>query len=270
MSSAAPLLRSLLEQRFPDATPVTHRTAEPVETGIDALDGILPGGGLPRGRLSVWMPKGGATAVLRAACEATVATGERAAWIDAMGTIAGEFWSDGPVLVRPSSRVNSLRCAEELLRCGGFALLVLSGSEPQGTEMVRLSRAAREGGSAFVALTPHASMASLRLTSRILPRSYEWRRSPFGEPAEACSATIRVRAQSLGWNRSVDLHVQIEGDELRLALEAGLPDRRGIKDRGSAWTTPTTLSTPGGRSVSGRGNGSEIKRSNSRNWNGTV
>ncbi len=229
MTSAAPVLdlRSLLEQRFPDATPVTHRTAEPVTTGIEALDAILPGRGLPRARLSVWMPKGGATAVLRAACDATVATGERAAWIDAMGTIAGEFWKDGPVLVRPSSRVNSLRCAEELLRCGGFALLVLSGSEPQGTEMVRLSRAAREGGSAFVALTPHASMASLRLVSRILPHSYEWRKSPFGEPAEAWSATIQVRAQSLGWNRKADLSVRIEREELRMALDAGLPDRRG-------------------------------------------
>jgi hypothetical protein len=228
MAAPALDLRSLLEQRFPDATPVTHRTAEPVETGIAELDAILPGGGLPRGRLSVWMPKGGTTAVLRAACEATVANGERAAWIDAIGTVAGEFWNEGPVLVRPSNRVNSLRCAEELLRCGGFALLVLSGSEPRGTEMVRLSRAAREGGSAFVALTPHTSMASLRLMSRILPHSYEWKKSPFGEPAEACSATIRVRAQSLGWNRSVELRVPIVADEMRAALDAGLPDRRGI------------------------------------------
>ena len=118
--SALPHLRSLLEQRFPDATPVTHRTAEPVTTGIQLLDAILPGGGLPRGRLSVWLPRGGATAVLRAACHTTVASGERAAWIDSIGTIAGEFWEEGAVLVRPASRLNSLRCAEELLRCGGY------------------------------------------------------------------------------------------------------------------------------------------------------
>jgi hypothetical protein len=74
----------------------------------------------------VWLPKGGATAILRAACHTTVANGERAAWIDALGTISGEFWEEGPVLVRPASRINSLRCAEELLRCGGFSLLVLA------------------------------------------------------------------------------------------------------------------------------------------------
>jgi len=226
--SALPVLRSLLEQRFPDATPVTHRTAEPVTTGVLPLDAILPGGGLPRGRLSVWLPKGGATAVLRAACHTTVANGERAAWIDALGTISGEFWEEGPVLVRPASRINSLRCAEELLRCGGFSLLVLAGAEPVGTEMVRLSRSAREGGSAFVALSSHTSMASLRLTSQILPQSYRWRKTPFGDPAEARSAMVRVRAYSLGWNRQTEFSVPIEQHDQRLCLEAGIVDRRGI------------------------------------------
>src|SRR6184192_3123119 len=91
-------LRALLEARFPDATPVTHRTAEPVATGISALDAILPGGGLPRGRLTVWVPEGGATAILRAASQTTVLNGERAVWIDGKGTIAGAFWEEGPVL----------------------------------------------------------------------------------------------------------------------------------------------------------------------------
>jgi hypothetical protein len=226
---ATAALRQLLEQRFPDATPVTHRTAEPVATGIQPLDLILPNGGLPRGRLSVWMPQGGATAILRAACVTVTSTGERSAWIDGLGTISGQFWEEGPVLVRPANRKNSLRAAEELLRCGGFSLIVLSGSEPAGTEMVRLSRAAREGGAAFVALTSHTSMASLRLTSRITPHSYVWTRSAFGEPAEACSASIKVRAQSLGWNKSTELRVPVISYDLRSALEPGLPDRRGNK-----------------------------------------
>ena len=228
-SSALPDLRSLLEQRFPDATPVTHRTAEPVATGIAALDGILPNGGLPRGRLSVWMPQGGATGILRSACVAVAATGERAAWIDGLGTIAGQFWKEGPVLVRPANRRNSLRAAEELLRCGGFALIVLTGSEPAGTEMVRLSRASREGGSAFVALTSHTSMASVRLISRIMPHSYVWQRTPFGDPAEACSAVVKVRAQSLGWNRSAEFRIPIVQFEGRMDLEPGIVDRRGIR-----------------------------------------
>ncbi len=228
-SSALPDLRSLLEQRFPDATPVTHRTAEPVATGIQLLDGILPNGGLPRGRLTVWMPQGGATAILRAACLTVASTGERSAWIDGLGTITGQFWDEGPVLVRPANRRDSLRAAEELMRCGGFALIVLTGSEPAGTEMVRLSRSAREGGAAFVALTTHTSMASVRMVSRIMPRSYVWRRSPFGDPAEACSASVSVRAQSLGWNRKTEFRVPIIQHDVRSSLEGGLPDRRGLR-----------------------------------------
>ena len=128
MSDRNAAIRALIEHRFPDATPVTHRTAEPVATGIDALDAILPGRGLPRGRLTVWMPQGGATAVLRAACNTTVAQGERAVWIDGLGTVAGPFWEEGPILVRPRNRKHGLRGAEELLRCGGFALVVLAAS----------------------------------------------------------------------------------------------------------------------------------------------
>src|SRR5947207_15390827 len=109
------------------------------------------------------MPQGGATAVLRAACHTTVAEGERAVWIDGLGTIAGPFWEEGPILVRPRSRKEGLRASEELLRCGGFALVVVAGIEPEGMENVRLSRAAREGGGALVTLTSHTSMASLRV-----------------------------------------------------------------------------------------------------------
>jgi hypothetical protein len=175
------------------------------------------------------MPQGGATSILRAACLTVASSGERAAWVDGLGTIAGEFWEEGPVLVRPANRRNSLRAAEELLRCGGFGLIVLTGSEPAGTEMVRLSRAAREGGSAFVALTSHTSMASVRLVSRIMPNSYVWKRTPFGDPAEACSASVKVHAQSLGWNRHTELRVPVIQHELRSSLETELPDRRGLK-----------------------------------------
>ena len=229
MSDRKAAIRALIEHRFPDATPVTHRTAEPVATGIETLDAILPGRGLPRGRLTVWMPHGGATAVLRAACNTTVAQGERAVWIDGLGTVAGPFWEEGPILVRPRNRQHGLRGAEELLRCGGFALVVIAGIEPEGTETVRLSRAAREGGGALVTLTTSASMASLRVTSQILRESYRWRKTPFGDPAEAQEAIIRVHASSLGWNRSADITVPVIPYDLRMALETGLVDRRGVK-----------------------------------------
>src|SRR5258708_30440597 len=222
-------IRALIEHRFPDATPVTHGSGEPGATGIEVLDAILPGHGLPRGRLTVWMTRGGPPAVLRAACHTTVAQGERAVWIAGLGTVAGPFWEEGPILVRPRNRQHGLRGAEELLRCGGFALVVIAGIEPEGTETVQLSRAAREGGGALVTLTTHASMASLRVTSQILRESYRWRKTPFGDPAEAQEAMIRVRARSLGWNRSADISVPVIPYDIRMSIEPGLRDRRGVR-----------------------------------------
>lgn len=223
-------LRALIEQRFPDAAPLTGgaQTTEQVATGIGALDRVLPNGGLPRGRLSVWAPHGGATAILRASCHSVVANGERSAWIDGDNVVAGAFWSDdhGLFLVRPKSRIHALRAAEELLRSGGFSLLILTGAEPQGTETVRLTRAAREGGAALVSIGSAASMASLRLTSRLL--CYGWRRSPFGDPAEAQNVTIRVDARAVGWNAHVQFPIPVTHHELRLSLESELADRRGL------------------------------------------
>ncbi len=127
MSSIA-ALRELLEERFPGAQPVAPGAAAPLATGVAELDGMLPEGGLPRGRLTLWRPGGGATAVLLEACRATVARGERAAWVDASRTLTGVVALDGPALLRPRSERGALECAEELLRSGGFALVVLGGA----------------------------------------------------------------------------------------------------------------------------------------------
>src|SRR5688500_20148644 len=80
-------LKAALEQRFPNAQPVAYRTGGSVATGISALDNMLPAGGLPRGRLSLWTPGGGATAIVYAAAQAAAARGERAAWIAGARTV---------------------------------------------------------------------------------------------------------------------------------------------------------------------------------------
>jgi len=82
-------LREALRNRFPNAEPVVYRTAGAVATGLDPLDGMLPGGGLPRGRLVVWSPGGAATAMMRSASHAVIGRGERAAWIDAQHAVTG-------------------------------------------------------------------------------------------------------------------------------------------------------------------------------------
>lgn len=151
MSAATALeLRRLLEQRFPDALPVTYGTTETVPTGVAFLDAILPSGGLPRGRLTRWQAGGGATALLRGACVRSCSHGERSAWVDGAGVIAGASWPPGPVLLRPPDARAALECAEVLLRSTGFALVVLAGARPDPMAHWRLARAAREGGGALV------------------------------------------------------------------------------------------------------------------------
>jgi hypothetical protein len=234
--SAAPApdldsLRQLLERRFPDATPVTHRTTGQVASGLATLDRILPSGGFPRGRLSVWTPHGGATALLRATCSSVVAAGERSAWIDGAHAVAGHTWQAGPMLLRPKSRLHALRAAEEILRCGGFALVVLAGIDPpaRGPEAVRLTRAAREGGSALIGISPQTALASLRITSAIDPQGYQWRPSPFAnEHAGVVSATVTVRTRALGWSAKAEFVLPVAHHDLRRTIEPGLIDRRGV------------------------------------------
>ena len=91
---------------------------------------------------------------------------------------------------------------------------------------MRLTRAAREGGAALINIGTSASMASVRLTSKLL--RYKWRRTPFGDPAEAQDVTVRVHARSVGWNAHTDFPIPVTHHELRLSLESELADRRGL------------------------------------------
>lgn len=237
-------LKEALEQRFPNAQPIAYRTAAPVATGITSLDAMLPSGGLPRGRVSLWTPGGGATAILYAAAQ-SVAVRERAAWIDGAGTIAGDTWKPGALLLKPEGELEALVCAEELLRSGGFGLVVLSGAgRAFQREDVRLSRAVREGGGAFVALSATSSVAHLRVVSHISPDGYRWRTNPFGEPVEAVEVRVQVEAQAMGWSGRAVVTLPVATHTYRTAAETTLIDRRGAKR-----TAKRRLNTPSKNTV---------------------
>lgn len=225
-------LRETLAHRYPDAQPLRWGTAQAVGTGVERLDGLLPNGGLPRGRLTVWIPGGGATAVLRSACRSVVARGERSAWVDGAGLVVGDHWPAGPLLLRPSGPSEALECAEELARSGGFGLVVLSGDRGLDRVIVRLGRAVRAGGGAFVALSREGSVAQLRVRSRLVEGSWRWRRDPFGEPVEAETVVVRVEAKSLGWQGRTEFRLPVLGHAARLALDPRLVDRRGANRKG--------------------------------------
>ena len=236
--SAAPALahlREALQERFPDALPLGQGLAPVAATGIGPLDRVLPGGGLARGRVTLWRPGAGATAVLRTACSAAAQRGERAAWVDGAGQLAAESWDERVLLLRPSGPIPALVCAEELLRCGGFALVVLAGAgAAAGGEAVRLGRAARKGGSAFVLLAEDAAVAHMRLRARLRPEDYRWREGPFGEPVAVTSSVVEVEVTSLGWSRRVRLELGLSEHEQRLAPEPRLVDRRGARRSGDS------------------------------------
>ena len=229
MSTSLATLRQILEQRFPDAVPPAYRTVPQVATGIAELDRILPGGGLARGRLAAWIPGGAATAVLAGACRRIAARGERVAWVDGAGTVSAPGWISGPYLVRPRGEGQVLGCTEELLRSGGFALVVLAGARLADTPSVRLARAAREGGGAFVALCRGVPTAHLRLRSRVRPDDFRWRLDPWGMPAQVEAVSVQVRARSLGWSADARLQLAVRHHDPALSLEPGLADRRGTR-----------------------------------------
>ena len=227
MSAQVAALRRTLEERFPGAVPVAFRTARAVATGWAELDAALPGGGLPRGRLSVWSGAG-ATAVLRGVCAAALARGERAAWVDAARTTSGEAEWGGIALVRTGTSAEALLCAEELLRCGGFGVVVLGGVATAGADRVKLVHVAREGGAAFVeAGSGDGWMAAVRVSSWVPPGGVRWRRDALGEAVEVDSVGVRVRATALGWSRDAEVDLPVAARDFRLSLEPGLGDRRG-------------------------------------------
>jgi hypothetical protein len=237
-------LRRALERRFPDALP-PGRSSAVAGTGIAALDALLPGGGLPRGRLTAWTAGGGAVAVLRAACEAAVCRGERAVWIDAARVQSADFWRAGPLLLRPSGELPALEAAEALLRSGGLALLVLHGGgrEAAAREAVRLARAARAGGAALVMVGAAVPVARLRVASQLSPDAYRWRYNVFGEPAEPVAVRLEVTASAQGWSGRTRFELPVRSHHPRLCPEPHLPDRRGAAPA-ARWRPPPARRRP--------------------------
>jgi hypothetical protein len=134
--------------------------------------------------------------------------------------------------VRPGTEREALGSAEELLRSGGFTLVVLGGGGREaGREAVRLSRAARAGGAAFVLIAHEAAVTHLRVASRIQPDGYRWRCDPFGGAVEAMAVRVEVEASSLGWSGRTSFELPVRTHGARLSPEPQLVDRRGAKRR---------------------------------------
>lgn len=237
MSAAAlDRIRQDIAQKYPDALPLAHATVAAVGTGIAALDALLPGAGLPRGRLTSWEAGGGTSAILRAACATVLTNGERAAWVDGARTVTADAWRAGPLLLRPPGEVEALACAEELLRSGGFGLVVVTGLGRHAARCdVRLARAAKAGGSALVLVGAATDVAALRVACGIDPDAWRWRADPFGGRGEPVAVRIRLEARALGWSGATSFELPVSSYGARAALDPLLVDRRGVVGGRSAW-----------------------------------
>ena len=228
-----------LAQLLPPPALATPR----IPTGIAALDTVLQGGGLPRGRLTeiVGSIGSGKTTLARAVVEATVADRGWVAYIDAQRTLDPRDWvhlgdAEGVWMIRPHDATRAAWCADVVLRSGAFALVVLDGA-PTLTKSgaVRLTRLARDGGAALVILGDRAGAASqlggaVRLVvERPTPGNRRSARADgrHGGTGESPTRTIAVRVEKGGTLRTVEVSCAIAVAR-RLCAHPEVPDRRGV------------------------------------------
>jgi recombination protein RecA len=226
-----------------------------IPTGITVLDAVLPGGGLPRGRLTELAgPAGsGKTTIARAIVEATVADRGWVAYVDAQRTLDPRDWAhlgdaEGVWMIRPHDATRAAWCADVLLRSGAFALVVLDGAPAlTRSNAVRLTRLARDANCVLLVLGDRAGAATqlggaVRLVveratpgQRRRPTRFDARRREILEPgghgstssSDGATRTILVRVEKGGTLRTVEVSCAVAVAR-RLCAHPEVPDRRGV------------------------------------------
>ncbi len=223
-------------------------------TGMAALDAVLPGHGLPRGRLTeiTGAPGSGRTTIARQLVAATLQAGWWVAYVDAARTLAPRDWAalgahDGLWVVRPDDSSRGAWCADVLLRSGAFGLVVLDGAPALSRPVaVRLVRLARARDAAFVLLAPdgqHAGVAGA-LQLRVQRASAKRRTEPLDltarleGPARPRPRRLFITIEKGGPAQRVE--VECASDEVRhgtrntarrVREDPQVPDRRGVARR---------------------------------------
>lgn len=238
-----------LRERIAAVVAGTPSSAPGLPTGIAALDRILPGGGIPAGRITELLaPPGlGKTTIARSLVAATLTAGRCAAWVDATRTLDPRDWvgaaaDDAFWVVRPVDPARGPWCADLLLRTGAFALVVLDGAPvlPR-TVAVRLAQLAREADAALLLLGDGTRASEIGGALRlVLTRPQRSRQAgmPGSRPATAASPALAARQVVATVEKGgPHHHVQLEvpgGFSLRpapthrLCAHPAIPDRRGV------------------------------------------
>ena len=262
------MLPQALLDLLPSSLPVplsspTGIEARTLPTGVEALDAGLAGGGLPRGRLTevIGARGSGKATLLRRIVEQTLSNAGWVAYIDATRTLAPRDWAhlgdgEGLWMIRPRDPTRAAWCADVLLRCGAFALVVIDSAPVLSRGVaVRLTRLARESGAALVIAGEEGSGSLVGGAVRLHVRRAEGRgqreedrgqsvkRAPFSPsalcpPPSAHPPSPRERRMTIlvekggggGTHRTVEVSCAI-GVARRLCTHPEVPDRRGVARR---------------------------------------
>jgi hypothetical protein len=167
------------------------------------------------------------------------------AWIDARRTAAPQSWvglGKRLVMVRPLDARRGAWCADQLLRSGVFALVVLDGAPAlQRVQGVRLSGLARERDAAFVIVADHGTASRIGGAVRLRIEGGSARK-PEGRKARQQG---QVHETQRGFSVIVEKGAALRTVEVksavvvarRMCADSEIPDRRGVA-RGArrAWT----------------------------------
>ena len=218
-------------------------------TGLAELDAALPGGGLPRGRLSelVGTRGSGKTTLTRRVVEAVAGRGLWVAYVDAARTLAPRDWAhlgerEGVWMIRPREVARGAWCADVLLRSGAFGLVVLDGVPPLARQVaVRLTRLARDGGAALLVVGDEDGGGGAMVGGAVRLRVRRGPRQGVGHAPRTTHHAQRARRFAVtvekgGTFQTVEVSCAI-GVARRLCTHSEVPDRRGVAPRGAAGRT---------------------------------
>ncbi len=253
MSAALKLLREQLAAVVagtPSSTPG-------LPTGVRGLDLALPGGGLPRGRITELLaPAGlGKTTLARSIAASTLLAGHAVAWIDATRTLDPRDFIDVDAagrdalwVVRPGDPARAAWCADLLLRTGAFALVVLDSAPVLPRSIaVRLSQLTRDADAALLLLGEGSKASEIGGALRLVLKR---------RPARDTRGGPQVAAliEKGGPHQLVPLHLEVGHARViardiahRLCAHPEVPDRRGVARTGTKRNGATRVGTIRGR-----------------------
>jgi hypothetical protein len=231
-------LEALRKQiRTLQASPRTYLAT--LRTGIPAIDGLMPAGGFPLGKVVELSGEAAAGRITLALQAIAAATREKhlAAYVDGPGELYPPFAAgvgvdlDRLLMVRPKAPRRLVWTALQLARSGAFTCVALdlthTGVQLSLPECKKLSDAAFKGGACILVLSPKAGVGAGRLRLEVCATAP---RVPGQEGVRLEVVRGGIRDQSTAPFKRVKLHFLRDGrgiDGTRPGRDIALPALAG-------------------------------------------